>query len=86
VGACLAFRVDGGRTEILAERDDNDFFIMFNGGAESERFAVCAPPAGKKWARAADTSLPSPADILPAGSEEPLDNQGLYTAAGRSVV
>ncbi|GAB6393215.1 MAG: glycogen debranching enzyme GlgX [Treponematales bacterium] len=86
VGACLAFRVDGGRTEILAERDDNDFFIMFNGGAESERFAVCAPPAGKKWARAADTSLPSPTDILPAGSEEPLDNQGFYTAAGRSVV
>jgi len=85
LGPSLAFRLDGSRAEILADRDDNDFFIMFNGGDKPERFVICDPLDGKKWVRAVDTGLPSPEDILPPGEEKPLESLQFYLLKERSL-
>jgi glycogen operon protein len=82
---CLALRMDGSKEDILADRDDNDFFIMFNAGLEASAFRIAVPPDGKFWTRAIDTGLPSPEDILSPGSEKPLEPSARYTLAPRSM-
>ena len=86
IGYCIAFRMDGSRADILADKDDNDFFIMLNGGLKKAEFVVCDPLWGKRWMRAADTSLPSPDDITQPGYEQELGNPRRYTVEGRSMV
>jgi glycogen operon protein len=86
IGVCLALRMDGSKSDILADKDDNDFYIMFNGGAETVKFRICYPMQGKKWVRAVDTSLPSPEDILASGNEAVLDNPDTYQVKERSMV
>jgi glycogen operon protein len=83
---CLALQMDGSRADILADRDDNDFFIMFNAGPKTVKFKVSDPLEGKQWVRAVDTGLPSPRDILTPGTEAPLDQPGIYTVTDRSMV
>jgi glycogen operon protein len=82
---CLALRMDGSRADILADRDDNDFFIMFNSGTRAVKFKVCEAMEGKKWLLAVDTSLPSPDDILAPGHERLLPDQGEYYLQARSM-
>ncbi|MDR2186346.1 MAG: glycogen debranching protein GlgX [Treponema sp.] len=84
IDACLALRIDGSRAEILADRDDNDFFIMFNAGQKQMVFTVCEPPPGKLWVRAVDTCMPPPEDILAPGSEKPVPDS--YLVRERSMV
>jgi glycogen operon protein len=86
IGSCLALRMDGSKADILADKDDNDFFIMFNGGGETVSFKVCDPLDGKKWVRAVDTGLPSPQDVLVPGDEEVLQNPFTYKVKERSMV
>ncbi|MDR2069706.1 MAG: glycogen debranching protein GlgX [Spirochaetaceae bacterium] len=86
MNACLALRMDGSRADILADQDDNDFFIMFNGGKEQVPFALCEALEGKTWVRAADTSLASPEDISPPGKETPLARPDVYLVKGQSMV
>ena len=86
IGPCLALRMDGSQADILADRDDNDFFIMFNGSCNDVDFSICDPLDGKKWVRAVDTGLPSPNDILTPGSEEALVDSEVYQVKERSVV
>jgi glycogen operon protein len=83
--SCLALRMDGSRADILADRDDNDFFIMFNSGLKTANFKICKPLDGKKWVRAVDTGLPSPRDILSPGSEAPLSDPETYSLRERSI-
>ena len=78
IGQCLAIRIDGSKADVLADRDDNDFFIMFNSGSNPVNFKICEPLAGKKWVRAIDTGLPSPDDILDPGKEMALKNMSIY--------
>jgi glycogen operon protein len=82
----LACRLDGGRGETSADRDDNDFFLIFNAAAEPSAFTLCAPPRGRRWLRAIDTALPSPADISAAGEEPAVEPARRYRAEGRSLV
>ncbi|GHU12316.1 glycogen operon protein GlgX homolog [Spirochaetia bacterium] len=86
IGYCIAFRMDGSKADILADKDDNDFFIMFNGNSKKVDFTVCDPLSGKRWVRAVDTAMKSPNDILAPGSEQPLDNPRKYPVQGRSMV
>jgi glycogen operon protein len=86
IGPCIAFRMDGSKAEVLADQDDNDFFIMFNGGEGNQLFAVAPPPPGKRWMRMADTSMPSPRDIAEPGSEAPLEDSKSYMVKNRSIV
>ena len=83
---CLALRMDGSKADILADRDDNDFFIMFNGEDEEVIFQVCDPIGGKKWLRVIDTGLPSPDDILAPGNEAALKETSSYRVKERSMV
>ena len=85
-GPCLALRMDGSKADILADKDDNDFFIMFNGGKQTAAFKICNPLDGKKWVRAVDTGLPSPDDVLTAGNEALLEDFSVYRVRERSMV
>jgi glycogen operon protein len=85
IGSSLALYINGRRADVLRDKDDNDFYLMFNAGQELVVFAL--PPADdrKRWYRAVDTSLKSPGDILPEGSEEPLAASGKYKVKARSM-
>jgi glycogen operon protein len=85
LGCCIAMRIDGSKAEISADRDDNDFFIMFNAGSDPAVFKVSEPERGRIWVRAIDTSFASPEDILPPGEEENLPQQTRYVAKARSM-
>jgi glycogen operon protein len=82
----LAYRLDGSRAEIAADRDDNEFFLMFSALEQDREFVLCEPPAGKSWHLSMDTGLPSPEDFLIPGRERLLPVQNRYTVRARSVV
>lgn len=82
----LAVRIDGSRAEIRADRDDNDFYMMFNSTTRDRVFAVCAPPGNKAWYRVVDTSLDSPEDIVEPGEESFLGRPEQYVVHSRSIV
>jgi len=82
----LAYRLDGSKAEIAADRDDNDFFLMFNSLEQGREFVICAPPDGKSWYLAMDTGLPSPEDFLVPGQERLLPVQNRYMTKSRSAV
>jgi glycogen operon protein len=86
LGLCIAMRIDGSKAEILADRDDNDFFIMFNASIEPVTFKLAEAAKGRVWARAIDTSLMPPEDILAGGSEKMLPQQNRYPVRARSLV
>jgi len=83
---CLAMRLDGSRADIRADRDDNDFFIMFNASEKSAAFVLCPAGKNRKWYRKVDTALPSPADILPPAKEVAIDMQTRYYVKAHSMV
>jgi glycogen operon protein len=85
IGYCLALQINGRRADVLRDKDDSDFFVMFNAGLEPTVFYIASACDRKIWFRAVDTSLNSPGDILPAGSEEVLPNQHKYTVKARSM-
>jgi glycogen operon protein len=86
IGYYLSFRLLGSKAETLADRDDNDFYIMFNADTEIRSFVLAAPPSKKIWQRVVDTGLPSPNDILLPGNEERLQSQHSYSVKARSTV
>jgi isoamylase len=73
----LAFTLAGFGTE-------TDIHVMLNMYWDALDFQI-PQVDGRRWARAVDTSLPSPDDIAEPGSEAPLDGT-TYTVTGRSVV
>ncbi len=84
VGRTLALRIDGSRAEIQADRDDNDFLLVFSSASHRVRVVLCEPPPGKRWHRVMDTARMHPDDFVPAGVPEP--ETGTYSCAGRSAV
>ena len=85
IGYFLALQIDGSKAETLADRDDSDFFIMFNASLEIQSFIVAHPPHKKKWFCAIDTGLLSPNDIFAQGSEKILSSQTVYSLKARSL-
>jgi glycogen operon protein len=86
IGFCMALRMDGSKADILADKDDNDFFIMFNAGNKKTSFSVCEPLREKRWVRAVDTALAPPEDILLPGMEKDLSPPDRYIVQERSMV
>jgi glycogen operon protein len=82
----LALQINGRRNEAARDKESNDFFIMFNAGMDPVVFSIPAANDLKLWFRAVDTSVYSPGDILPAGSEEPLALKNKYVVKARSTV
>lgn len=82
----IAYNLIGSQASILADCDDNDFYLMFNASLLDITAVICPPPQGKKWFRAIDTSRETPDDILAQGNEELLENQEKYVILSRSSV
>ncbi len=82
----IAYRLLGTRATVAQDCDENDFCVMFNSSVSDLTVTLCPPPPGRKWYRAIDTAKPSPADILPEGAEEKLQNDAKYRILGRSGV
>jgi glycogen operon protein len=82
----IAARIDGSKADILADRDDNDFYLIFNAKDASAIFKIGPAPGGRFWYRAIDTSLPSPEDFSEAGKEPIIVPQDEYAVAPRSFV
>ena len=40
----IAARIDGSKADIMADRDDNDFYLIFNAKDESSVFKIGRPP------------------------------------------
>jgi glycogen operon protein len=85
IGYFLALRLDGSRADIYADRDDNDFFIMFNADIDTKAFVLAQPSSKKEWFRVVDTGLQSPNDILQPGNEKILPSQNVYPVKARSM-
>jgi pullulanase/glycogen debranching enzyme len=82
----LALLIDGNKSEIDADRDDNDILIMMNASEIPVLFTLAPVPPGKEaWHVAIDTAQPSPRDIAPAGAEERQVRNTRFLAA-RSLV
>lgn len=89
-GYTLALQVNGRRAEVARDKDDYDFYLMFNAGLDPVTFTVSQTAEGqvsgkKSWFRAIDTARGSPDDILPAGEEE-LVSSNKYKVQARSIV
>ena len=83
---CLAYRLDGTEAEINADKDDNDFYLMFNASMNDQTFQICSPPLGTLWFRAIDTAESGEEDIPLFGNEEALEKQEEYIVRAKSVV
>ena len=82
----LALRIDGSKADVLGDRDDNDFFMMFNATDRAVPFRLCEAPENKRWLRVIDTAREAPDDILPPGLEAELGDRGSYHVEARSLV
>ena len=80
----LALRIDGSHAEIMADRDDNDFFLVFNAAPQRVHVTLCDPLPGKRWHRVMDTALEHPEDFVSDGIDEPAGTG--YSCAARSTV
>jgi len=83
----LALRIDGSEAPLEQDRDESDYYIMFNASELTRSFVVAPPRAGMYWHRLIDTSLPPPEDFHhPPGSEPRAHPQSRYTVHSRSLV
>ncbi len=83
---CLAVYIDGQEAALVGERQDDDFYLMFNPSQKKRDFTVPDPPRGLRWARVIDTAAPSPRDVREVGSEVPLPDDQPVTVEARAVV
>jgi len=82
----IAYRLDGSKAVVAADRDDNDFFLMFNARTEPQTFFVCAAPFGRRWHLAVNTAAEAPHDLYATGEEPRLNPQDRYTVPPRTMV
>jgi glycogen operon protein len=82
----IAARIDGSKADIISDRDDNDFYLIFNAKDESTVFMIGPAPMARHWHRVLDTSLPSPEDLAETGCEPILVPQDEYAVSSRSFV
>ena len=68
------------------DKDDNDFFLMFNGSRKDHPFRICSPPIGTLWFMAINTALPENEDIPLFGNEKLVNEQTTYLVSAKSVV
>lgn len=83
---CLAYRLDGTEAEVREDKDDNDFFLMFNSSLNDQLFKICSSPMGTLWFRSIDTAMSEGQDILIFGDEQYLEKQDEYIVQAKSVV
>lgn len=82
----LAYFLDGSTAETRAERDDNSFYILLNGGALDVTATLSPPPPGKQWCRLIDTSYPAGEDFIEPEQAPLLENQQKYVALASTAI
>jgi len=82
----LAYFLDGSTAETRADRDDNSFYIILNGGNFDVTATICPPPQGKQWYRLIDTSYPAGEDFVDPERAPLLENQQKYVALAATAV
>jgi isoamylase len=80
----LAVLIDGHRKETKADKDDNDFLLMFNSGNQDVPFLLPMSPCGSLWHLKIDTA--GVVDVYPKGESKLLTDQRIYWVSARSVV
>jgi isoamylase len=81
----LAFMLSGRHAKSGAAPDD-DIYVATNSHWDALEFELPAPTAGRSWHVAVNTSMLSPEDCFPQGTEPRLDNQHSVWLGGRSVM
>ncbi|MDR0552028.1 MAG: glycogen debranching protein GlgX [Spirochaetaceae bacterium] len=82
----FSYILNGTKADTLADKDDFDFFMMFNASLKSVPFTLCDLSPGKLWYQCIDTGFSPPDDFIPPETAKPLDNQKKYTLKARSCV
>ena len=82
----LAYFLDGSAAETRAERDDNSFYIILNGGSLDVTATICPPPQGKHWYRLIDTSYPAGEDFTDPEQAPLSENQQKYVVLAATAV
>ena len=86
IDARIAARIDGSKADIIADRDDNDFYLIFNAKDESAVFKIGpAPMAGAGTASSTAPCL-APRTWPRPGAEPILVPQDEYAVSSRSFV
>jgi glycogen operon protein len=76
--------LNGTKADTLADKDDFDFFMMFNASLKTVPFTLCELSPGKLWHPCIDTGFSSPDDFILPETSKPLDNPKKYTLKARS--
>lgn len=71
----LAARLDGSLADIMADRDDNDFFFAYNATSEDIEFKIGSPRENKYWYLVLDTSQDLPDAFQPFEDRRPIEPQ-----------
>ncbi|MBN2508674.1 MAG: glycogen debranching protein GlgX [Spirochaetales bacterium] len=82
----LSVRIDGSKSEIIANTDDDDFLLLFNAATKSVAFKLSPPPEGKRWYLKLHTGRSGRDAIYGQGKAEPLSDHGNYEVPARSIV
>lgn len=69
---------------LIPGRDEPDLFLLFNADTGSVNFSIPAPPFGKAWYLAVDTSRATPEDLFDPGTEPPVPGQMGFRLEARS--
>ena len=80
----LCCLLDG--SEERSEAGEYRLYLILNADYNTAWVRIPEPPAGMRWRRVVDTSLPSGRDFMEPGEETPLDPADHYIANPRSVV
>ncbi len=80
----LCYQLDG--SEAGAGAGDDQILFILNADWRPQTVKLPPLPAGKRWRRAIDTSLPAGDDFLDPGAEVPVDPADAYVASPRSTV
>ncbi len=81
----LAFLIDGNKINLESDKDDNDFYIMFNSYDSDITVKLPAPSCGK-WHRLIDTSYPFNEDFTDEDKAVQLPNQKIYVIFAKTAV
>ena len=84
-GRTLGCRLEGRRAEAAGDRDECDFYLLFNSGLEAVQFRIPPPGNGRFWRRALDTGQAPPDDFPAPGKEPAVEPRDRYLLAGRSL-
>lgn len=75
----LCCRLSGEKQSLETDKGDNDFLLLLNPAPIPRTFALPPPRPQCQWHAKADTSLPSPQDILARGQSQALLEPASYT-------